>query len=59
MSRQDEERVVFEQLILSDFKTWVVTAIHACNSYHIKISNNSDVKSGLVLCLSLVFALIE
>ena len=42
MSRQDEERVVFEQLILSDFKTWVVTAIHACNSYHIKISNNSD-----------------
>ena len=37
----DEEKAVFEQLTLSDFKKWSSTALNAFSN-HIIITNNSD-----------------
>ena len=38
----DEEKAVFEQLTLSDFKKWSSTALNAFSNHIIIITNNSD-----------------
>ena len=42
MSCVDEQKAVFEQLTLSDFKMWSSTAFKTFDSYTIIMNNNTD-----------------